>query len=137
MSKFFKLSIFASILAIAFVFAFSPNLAQANSNGGTFNLDVFHNINGRSLGLDKELPVDVYVNLDGELLAVLTFSFGEIIEAELPAGEYFIEVRPAGADAESTALMSLGPTEIPAGVNVAIRATLGAQKTPTLRVVVR
>jgi hypothetical protein len=136
MSKFFKLSIFASVLAIAIVFAFSPSPAQAAGHE-TFDLYVRHNINGRSLGLDKELPVDVYVNLDGELIAVLTFSFGEIIEAELPAGEYFIEVRLAGADATSPALMSLGPTDIPAGVNVAIRATLGAQKTPTLRVVVR
>jgi hypothetical protein len=64
MSKFFKLSIFASVLAIAIVFAFSPSPVQADSD--TFNLDVFHNINGRSLGLDKELPVDVYAN--GELM---------------------------------------------------------------------
>lgn len=75
MSKFSKLSILASILAIAFVFVFSPNLAQANSNGGTFNLDIFHNINGRSLGLDRDLPVDVYVNNSPE--PVFTFSFGE------------------------------------------------------------
>jgi len=128
MSKFYKLSIFASILAIAIVFAFSPSLVQANS--ATFDLDVFHNINGRSLGLDKELPVDVYVNGNN----TFTFSFGESFSASLPEGEYFIEVKLAGTD---VVVMTLGPAEIPAGVNVAIRATLGAQKTPTLRVVVR
>jgi hypothetical protein len=130
MSKFFKVSIFASILAIAFVFAFSPSPAQAN--GGTFDLDVFHNINGRSLGLDKELPVDVYVNGN----KVFTFSFGESrsFVGLLEAGEYFIEVKLAGTD---IVVMSLGPVEIPAGVSVSIRATLGAQKTPTLRVNVK
>lgn len=128
MSKSYKLSIIASILAIAFVFAFSPNLVQADS--ATFNLDVFHNINGRSLGLDKALPVDVYANGN----YIFTFNFGESFSAELPAGEYFIEVKFAGTD---ILVMSLGPTPIPAGVNVVIRATLGAQKTPTLRVVVR
>ena len=130
MSKFFKLSIFATVLAIAFVFAFSPSLVQAESN--TFNLDVFHNINGRSLRLNKELPVDVYVN--GSVDPVFSFNFGESFSTSLPAGEYFIEVKLAGTD---IVVMELGPTTIPAGVNVAIRATLGAQKTPTLRVVVR
>lgn len=129
MSKFFKLSILASILAIAFVFAFSPSPAQAAGHE-TFDLYVKHNINGRSLGLDKELLVDVYVNGG----YAFSFSFGEDFSASLPAGEYFIEVKLAGTD---LVVMSLGPTEIPAGVNVAIRATLGAEKTPTLRVLVK
>ena len=131
MSKFFKLSIFASILAIAVVFAFGPSAALANSNGETFDLFVDHTINGRSLGLDKALPVDVYVNGT----KTFTFDFGESFSASLPAGEYLIEVRLAGD--LGAPIMTLGSTEIPAGVNVAIRATLGAQKTPTLRVVVR
>jgi hypothetical protein len=127
MSKFFKLSIFASILAIAIVFAFSPSTAQANGESETFQLYVKHNINGRSLGLDKALPVDVYVNGG----YVFSFNFGEDFSAELPAGNYFIEVKLAGTD---FIVMSLGPTDIPAGVYVTIRATLGAEKTPTLRV---
>ncbi len=131
MSKFLKISIFASILAIAIVFAFGSSPALANGyRAETFDLYVQHNINGRSLGLDKELPVDVYVNNS----LAFTFSFGDSVSTELPAGEYFIEVKLAGTD---LTVMTLGPTEIPAGVNVAIRATLGAQKTPTLRVVVR
>ena len=131
MSKFFKISILASMLAIAIVFAFGPSPALAN--GESFDLYVKHNINGRSLGLDKELPVDVYANGN----YAFTFSFGESKSLSLPAGEYFIEVRPAGAPATDTALMSLGPVEIPAGVSVSIRATLGAMKTPTLRVNVK
>jgi hypothetical protein len=96
----------------------------------TFNLYVKHNINGRSLGLDKELLVDVYVNGG----YVFSFEFGEDFTAKLPAGEYFIQVKLAETD---IVVMSLGPTDIPAGGDVAIRATLGAQKTPTLRVVVK
>jgi hypothetical protein len=126
MSKIFKLSIFVAVLAIAFGFAFSPSPAQAAGHEN-FNLKVKHNINGQSLGLDKALPVDIYANGN----YVDTFSFGEIFKAELPAGNYFIEVKLAGT---STVVMSLGPTDIPADVDVTIRATLGADKTPTLRV---
>jgi len=129
MSKFFKISIFASLLVIAIAFAFSPSPAQAAGHDD-FDLYVKHNINGRSLGAEKELPVDVYVNGDYKF----TFSFGESVSTELPAGEYFIEVKLAGTD---ITVMELGPTNILADVSVAIRATLGAEKTPTLRVVVK
>lgn len=129
MSKFFKLSLFASVLAIAIALAFSPSSAQA-AGEGEFDLYVKHNINGRSLGLEKELPVDVYVNGG----YVFTFSFGESFSASLPAGNYLIEVKLANTD---TVVMSLGPTDIPEGVFVNIMATLGAQKTPTLRVRVK
>jgi CRISPR/Cas system-associated exonuclease Cas4 (RecB family) len=131
MSKFFKISIVASLIAIAIVLAFNPTPAQAAGHQ-TFDLYVKHNINGRSLGLEKELPVDVYVN-GGK---VFTFSFGEsrsFVDLLKP-GEYFIEVKLADTD---IVVMSLGPTDIPAGVSVTIRATLGAQKTPTLRVNVK
>ena len=127
MSKFYKLSLFASIIAIALSLFASLSPVQAE---GTFDLEVYHRINGRSLGLEKELPVDVFVNGG----YVFTFEFGESFSAELPADNYFIEVKLAGTD---TVVMSLGPTDIPAGVSVAIRATLGAQKTPTLRVNVK
>jgi hypothetical protein len=128
MSKIFKFSVFASILALAILFVFSPSTVQADGHlDETFDLYVKHNINGRSLGFDKALPVDVYVNGG----YVFSFNFGEDFSAELPAGEYFIEVKLAGTD---FVVMSLGPTEIPAGVSVTIRATLGAEKTPTLRV---
>ena len=127
MSKIFKLSIFVAILSIAFVFSASPKAVSADDS---FDLYVKHNINGKSLGFDKALPVDVYVN-GGK---AFSFSFGESFLASLPAGEYFIEVKLADTD---TTVMSLGPTEIPAGADVSIRATLGADKAPTLRVVVK
>jgi len=129
MSKFLKLTVFASILAIAVTSALALSPVQAAGHED-FDLYVKHNINGRSLGLDKELPVDVYVNGS----KAFTFSFGESFMAELPAGNYFIEVKLAGTD---TVVMSLGPTDIPADVYVTIRATLGAKKTPTLRVVIK
>ena len=85
MSKIFKLSIFVAILSIAFVFSASPKAVSADDS---FDLYVKHNINGKSLGFDKALPVDVYVN-GGK---AFSFSFGESFLASLPAGEYFIEV---------------------------------------------
>lgn len=130
MSKFFKLSLFATIIAIAAVFAFGSSAVMANGESETFDLYVKHNINGRSLGLEKALPVDVYVNGG----YVFTFSFGESFSAQLPAGTYAIEVKLAGT---GTTVMSLGSTDIPAGVAVTIRATLSAEKTPTLRVIVK
>ena len=129
MSKFSKLSIVAIVIAIAVGFAFSFSPAQAAGHE-TFDLYVKHNINGRSIGAAKELPVDVYVN--GGL--AFTFSFGQSVSTSLPAGEYSIMVKLAGTD---TTVMSFGPAEIPAGASVSIRATLGAQKAPTLRVNVK
>ena len=128
MSRFFKLSIFVSVLAIAFAFAFSATPAQANSD--TFDIYVKHNINGRSLGLEKALPVDVYINGGYGF----TFSFGQSVSTSLPAGNYFIEVKLAGTD---TVVMSLGPTDIPADVDVNIKAKLSAEKTPVLKVKVK
>jgi hypothetical protein len=124
MSKFFKLSLLVTVLAVAFAFGFSATPAQAGSD--TFDIFVKHNINGRSLGLEKALPVDVYVN-GGK---AFTFSFGESFSASLPAGNYFIEVKLAGTDAT---VMTLGPADIPAGADVTIRATLSGGKTPVLK----
>jgi hypothetical protein len=128
MSKFFKVSIIVSVLAIAFVFAFNAVPAQASSDN--FNIYVKHNINGRSLGMEKALPVDVYVNGKN----TFTFSFGESFSASLPAGNYSIEVKLAGTN---TTVMSLGPTDIPADVDVTIKAKLSAGKTPILKVNVK
>jgi hypothetical protein len=128
MSRFFKLSIFVSVLAIAFAFAFSATPAQASDD--TFDIYVKHNINGRSLGLEKALPVDVYIN-DGY---AFTFSFGDSVSTSLEAGTYSIDVKLAGTD---TTVMSLGPTDIPADVDVNIKAKLSAEKTPVLKVKVK
>ena len=128
MSKLVKISLFAALLALALGLAL--NFAPVQASNHTFNIYVKHNINGTSLGLDKALPVDVYVNG----AKAFTFSFGESFSAALPAGTYSIAVKLAGTD---TTVMSLGPVEIPAGVDVTIRAQLSAEKTPTLRVMAK
>jgi len=124
MSRFFKLSLLVTVLAVAFAFAFNATPAQAGSD--TFDIFVKHNINGRSLGLEKALPVDVYLNGG----YAFTFSFGESVSTSLPAGNYFIEVKLAGTN---TTVMTLGPADIPAGADVTIRATLSGGKTPVLK----
>ena len=126
MLKFLKFSFIISVLALAFSFSVTP----VQADGHEFDLLVKHNINGRSLGLDKALTVDVYVN--GGL--AFTFSFGDIVETTLPAGVYTIVVKLAGTD---DVVMSLGPTEIPGGVDVKIKAQLSGGKTPTLKVSVK
>ncbi|MBK5108133.1 MAG: DUF4397 domain-containing protein [Anaerolineales bacterium] len=68
---------------LAFVLVLNVQTASANDN---FDLTVKHGINGNSLGLDKDLAVDVYVN-GGK---AFTFSFKDIVSTSLPAGEYTI-----------------------------------------------
>lgn len=115
----------AAVLSIVLLF----NVQTASAND-SFDITVKHGINGTSIGLDKDLPVDVYVNGD----KAFTFSFKDIVSTSLPAGEYTIMVKLAGTE---TVVMSLGPVEIPAGVDVGIRAKLSAEKTPTLKVQVK
>jgi hypothetical protein len=115
---------------LALVLGFAFNLAPVKAADDTFNIYVKHNINGRSLGLEKALPVDVYVNDN----YAFTFEFGDSFSAALPAGTYWIDVKLAGTD---VTVMSLGSTDIPAGVYVSIAAQLSDGKTPTLRVNVK
>ena len=115
----------AAVLSIVLLF----NVQTASAND-SFDITVKHGINGTSLGLDKDLPVDVYVNGD----KAFTFSFKDIVSTSLPAGEYTILVKLAGTE---TVVMSLGPVDIPAGADVGIRAKLSAEKTPTLKVQVK
>jgi YbbR domain-containing protein len=68
--------IIASLIALLMFF----NVQSASAQSDSFNLTVKHGINGNSLGLDKDLPVDVYVN--GE--KAFTFSFKDIVNTSLP-----------------------------------------------------
>lgn len=124
MKKLFKLSIILSVFALAIVF--NPTPVKADD----FDLTVKHNINGISLGLDKDLPVDVYV--DGGY--AFTFTFGETVETSLPAGNYYIEVKLSGTN---TVVMDLQTGEVPADVDVMIKAKLSGFKTPALKVKVK
>jgi hypothetical protein len=128
MTKLSKLSLFGALFALIFGLVLSASPVMAADH--TFDIYVKHNINGRSLGLDKELPVDVYVNGG----YAFTFEFGDDFSASLPEGTYSIDVKLSGTNAT---VMSLGSTDIPAGVDVIIKAKLSADKTPILKVKVK
>jgi hypothetical protein len=130
MSKinFKKLSIIGTLAALVMVVIFSAAPAKAANN--TFDIYVKHNINGRSLGLEKDLPVDVYIN-DNK---AFTFEFKDSRSTSLPAGEYTFTVKLAGTD---TTVMSFGPADISAGADVDVKAKLSANKTPILKVKVK
>ena len=122
--------ILAAVMVFALVFAAAP----AKAADGTWNVNVVHNINGRSLGLSKDLPVNITVYKDGAPLAYLNdFTFKERFAAALPAGEYTIEVfsTELGTIVPS---MTLGPVMITEGADLLIRAQLSADKTPVLTV---
>jgi hypothetical protein len=114
--------------------ALSTSLMQqeATADGHEFGISVYHGINGRSLGLSKELPVKAYVYLDGELLDVLDLEFKDRISTTLPPGEYTITVESVEAGPLDS--MTVGPVDIPAGVNVSLHARLSGGKTPILSV---
>lgn len=91
----------------------------------SFFLVAIHGVNGKPLGLPKELPVDVYVNGG----YAFTFEFKDSVgPLTLPAGEYTITVNLAGTD---TQVMSLGPLNIPGCTKVVVKARL-VEGVPTL-----
>jgi len=98
----------------------------------TFRVTVIHGINGRSLGLSKELPVVATVIKDGATLTQLNLSFRDVVETDLPAGEYLIEVE--SLEAGPLPSMTVGPVDIPAGADVRLQARLGAHKVPIIDV---
>lgn len=122
--------IVAAAIALVLAMALLVGILPADASDGKFDLTVKHGINGTSLGLDKDLPVDVYVND----VKAFTFGFKDIVETQLDAGTYTIMVNLAGTNAT---VMSLGPVTIPEGTDVSIRAKLSADKTPTLKVKVK
>ena len=92
-------------------------------------MEVAHLINGNKLGVDRELPVNVFVN--GQL-AIPDFRFGDKVETSLSAGWYTIEVYLT--DGTPLPSMTVGPVNIPAGVDVSIKARLANDSTPYLQV---
>jgi hypothetical protein len=107
-----------------------PAWAQAPA---TFNITVYHGINGVSLGLSKDLPVEADVYKDGSLLATVPLNFKDTFNASLPPGSYEIKVRSVELGAEIPS-MAVGPVMIPAGVDVFLHAKLSGNKTPVLKV---
>lgn len=119
---FVTLAITAALLLVSAAFT-----TNASAAGGTFNLMVEHTINGKDLGLDKDLPVNVFINGN---LAVEDFRFGETIATSLPAGTYRVSV--ALMDGTPLPSMDFGPITIPAGVDANIKALLDYEDTPIL-----
>jgi hypothetical protein len=119
-------TIISIMAALLFVTAFSAQPAFASSD---FNLEVTHMINGNDLDLDRNLPVDVYINGS---LAIPNFRLGEKVETSLAAGWYTITVFLT--DGTPLPSMTVGPVNIPAGVNVSIKARLNTLDTPYLQV---
>jgi hypothetical protein len=115
------------LAALMFVTAFSG--AQPAAASSNFNLEVTHLINGNRLDIDRDLPVDVYVNGN---LAIPDFRFGDRVQTSLAAGWYTIEVFLT--DGTPLPSMTVGPVEIPAGVDVNIKALLSGNDTPYLKV---
>jgi hypothetical protein len=124
------------LAALALVMVFSLTAPAALAANGTFDVTVAHNINGRSLGLSKDLPVNITIEKDGEFLATISnFRFGDSIDASLPAGTYLITVE--SVEAGPLPSMTVGPVDIPAGVELFLNARLSANKTPIVAVVVK
>lgn len=137
MKPFAKVVSLIVIVTLFLGFAFTPTQAAVKSEKcETFFVNVSHGINGTALGLSRELPVIAYVFKDGEELAKIPLVFKQTFQAELPAGEYTIEVfsEELGVFIDS---MKVGPVEIPGCVKVNLLARLGQQGEPTIRVILR
>jgi hypothetical protein len=118
-----------AVLALSLALAVSP--ASADNGNGEFKIKVKHAINGAALGLDRELPVNINVYKDGELLTTIEdFRFMDILETSLPAGNYYIQVTfPDGTPVPG---LELGPVDIPAGADVLVVAALDKNGNPFL-----
>jgi len=136
MKKLSRLMIVLTLAALVFGgVAFTAPTAYAADAPETFNISVYHGINGRSLGLDKALPVTAEVWKDGAILAFVDLSFKDRFSADLEPGVYQIRVFADGIGEIPS--MGVGPVEIPAGVDVRIQAQLSGGKTPILNVRVK
>jgi hypothetical protein len=119
-------------LAVVMVLVLAVPAASADSHN-TFDISIYHGINGRSLGASKAFPVDIWVNGQEAFSDV---KFGDRLETSLPAGTYTIEIfsDDLGAFVDS---MKIDSAEIPAGVDVDVHAKFSAEKTPILKVKVK
>jgi hypothetical protein len=126
LTKLFSVLTLVAVLAAALAFV-APALAASN----TFNVSVYHGINGKSLGLSADLPVHAYIYKDGSLLATVPLSFKDRVTTNLPAGKYLIKVYSDELKAFVPS-MQVGPVNIPAGVTLRLNAQLAAGNTPDL-----
>lgn len=97
----------------------------------TFDVTVKHSINGRSLGLPKALPVNVYIN---GALAIPGFEFGDKVSTKLASGTYTITVELL--DGTPLPSMTVGPVFVDADADLVFNAKLQAG-IPSIRVLAR
>lgn len=110
----------SSLLLLVSLFLLTFAL-PASAQSGNASVTVVHGV--------PDTPVDVYVN-DAETLA--DFQPGTVAgPLSLPAGTYQIDIRPAGAAADSEPVIS-GSADVPAGANATLVAHLDADGGPTL-----
>ena len=125
------------MVSVAAVMVFAMLLsAQAALAAGhdTFKVSIYHGINGRSLGLSKELPVNIWIEKDGSPYMMLPdVTFKQRIDAELPAGTYKIMVQSVELNAVIDS-MTVGPVPIAEDADLRIQAKLSSGKTPVLSV---
>ena len=108
----------ALLLGVLGLATATGSAAAASSSGTVY---VVHGV--------PNTPVDVYVN--GKV-TLSDFKPGTVAgPLNLPAGTYAIAIRPAGAAAGSTPVIS-GNATLPAGGNVSLVAHLNASGSPTL-----
>jgi len=132
-------TLFVALFALLLAATLALPLQSALAAGTTFKVSVYHGINGRSLDLPKKLPVDVVIYKDGAYLATIeNFEFKDRFNANLPAGTYdiytYLDESLGGGMISS---MTIRGAEIPADVEVRLRATLGAGQTPIIKVNVK
>lgn len=135
MNKIFSRFVMALTLVAVLAGGLAFGVKDARADDGTFNISVYHGINGKALGLSKELPVVASVYKDGVWLADIPLSFKERFSADLPEGTYTILV--TSVEAGPLPSMTIDSAAIPAGVDVRIQAQLSAGKTPILNVRVK
>ena len=110
-----------AILLLLLVSSVGGVMAQGGADTGT--VTVVHAVPG--------LTVDVYVN---NALTLPNFGPGTVTDPiTLPTGDYNIDIRPAGAAADSDPVIS-GSATLTSGANVSIAAHLTADGSPTLTV---
>jgi hypothetical protein len=114
-------TLLAVAAAVALPVAAAAPAAAAATTTSDAQVSVFHGV--------PELVADVYAN--GDLL-LEDFQPGTVTDPlVLPAGEYALQVFPAGTDPSGDAAIEASAT-VPAGGNVTIAAHLSADGTPVL-----
>ncbi len=110
-----------AILALVALMMLVPGMALAQSSDGV--VTVVHGV--------PDLDVDVYVN---DALTLPGFTYGTVTDPlTLPAGDYDIDIRAAGADASSDPVLTELVT-LPAGANATIEANLDGDGGPKISV---